>query len=115
MKKKKIDHYTDKEALDVINDITKFVEKEYFPKTKPNPVQVKNEVNKIIAKFEGGEDEFFKLLEEGTKTVNQPSLGKIITGRKYIPQEVRALLKEVTNPALLSIATVVPLLPLKPL
>lgn len=90
---------TDKEALDVINDITKFVEKEYFPKTKPNPVQVKNEVNKIIAKFEGGEDEFFKLLEEGTKTINQPSLGKIITGRKYIPQEVRALLKEVTNPA----------------
>ena len=88
---------TDLEALDIIEGVTEFVKKEYTS-IAGNPVQVKNEVNKIISKFEGGEEEFFKLLDEGVQTVNQPSLGKIITGRKYIPQEIRALLKEVDNP-----------------
>lgn len=88
---------TDLEALDIIEGVTEFVKKEYTS-LAGNPVQIKNEVNKIISKFEGGEEEFFKLLDEGVQTVNQPSLGKIITGRKYIPQEIRALLKEVDNP-----------------
>ena len=95
---KERDKMTDVEALQIIKGVTNFVKKEYPKKIASDPVQVKNEVNNIISKFEGGEEEFFKLLDEGVQTVSQPSLGKIITGRKYIPQEIRALLKEVDNP-----------------
>lgn len=65
---------------------------------KLNEAGVDEQVNRIISRFESGEEDFFKTLAGEGEAVGEHYLGKIITGRKYIPSDIRKLMKEVDNP-----------------
>ena len=86
----------DVEALEIIQGVRNHVQKNN--KKKLTEADVDEQVDRIIARFEKGEEDFFKVLSGETETVGQHYLGKIITGRKYIPSDIRKLMKEVENP-----------------
>ena len=94
----------DVEALEVVQGVRNHVQKSN--KKLLSEADVDEQVDKIIARFEKGEEDFFKVLSGETETVGQHYLGKIITGRKYIPSDIRKLMKEVENPTNRVMATI---------
>ena len=86
----------DVEALEIVQGVRNHVQKSN--KKKLSEADIDEEVDLIIKRFEKGEEDFFKNLTGEGETVGQHHLGKIITGRKYIPSDIRKLMKEVENP-----------------
>jgi len=86
----------DVEALEIVQGVRNHVQKSN--KKKLSEADIDEEVDLIIKRFEKGEEDFFKNLTGEGETVGQHYLGKIITGRKYIPSDIRKLMKEVENP-----------------
>ena len=84
----------DVEALQVVQGM-----KNHIKKTHKGADEIKvNEIlDDTIARFEKGEEDFFKLFEPD-RPIGQHHLGKIITGQKYIPSDLRKLMKEVDDP-----------------
>ena len=85
----------DVEALEVVQGVRNHVQRN--SRKKLSEADIDETVGEIIKRFESGEEDFFKLLADEVP-VGQHYLGKIITGRKYIPSDIRKLMKEVDNP-----------------
>ena len=85
----------DVEALEIVQGVRNHVQKN--SRKKLSEADIDETVGEIIKRFESGEEDFFKLLADEVP-VGQHYLGKIITGRKYIPSDIRKLMKEVDNP-----------------
>ena len=86
----------DVEALEIVQGVRNHVQKNN--KKLLSEADVDEQVDRIVSRFENGEEDFFKVLSGETETVGQHYLGKIITGRKYIPSDIRKLMKEVESP-----------------
>ena len=93
----------DKEALDVVQGVRNYVKKN---NKKLSEADIDESVNGIIKRFDGSEEDFFKVLTGEGETAGGHYLGKIIKGRKYIPSDIRKLLKEVENPTNRVMATI---------
>ena len=85
----------DAEAFQIVQGVRDHVKN---TNKKLNEAGVDEQVNRIISRFESGEEDFFKTLAGEGEAVGEHYLGKIITGRKYIPSDIRKLMKEVDNP-----------------
>lgn len=89
---------SDVEAIEIIENMRELVKKS-FPKEKLTQSDIDGKIMGTLNNFKSGDEEFFNTLSLGT-TVGKPEhpLGKILTKRKSIPQEMRALMKEITDP-----------------
>ena len=85
----------DSEAFQIVQGVKDHVKN---TNKKLSEAGVDEQVNRIINRFESGEEDFFKALSGEGENVGEHYLGKIITGRKYIPSDIRKLMKEVDNP-----------------
>jgi len=93
----------DAEATLVIQNYKNFL-KSQNPKLTDADVDAK--VVEFINKFDDGEEVFFESFSVGTKAGNVASSeGKILTNRKVLAEEERALLKEVRDPVQRFIST----------
>ena len=93
----------DAEATLVIQNYKNFM-KSQNPRLTDADVDAK--VVEFINKFDDGEEVFFESFSVGTKAGNVASSeGKILTNRKVLAEEERALLKEVRDPVQRFIST----------